>query len=179
MSQSEIERRAGDTDAQIRVLREAHEILETLGDRFFFSTVSIWLANALIDSGADAAEIEDLCTAARERTIEGDLANFIGLDWADARVYAAEGLLDDAEATARRALARADETDHFLMRARSRVVLAEVLHRAGRTGRRGVTRVRRRFDPRGEGRRVGCRVVARAHRRDRHLHPVIAVGGRC
>ena len=132
MSQSEIERRAGDTDAQIRALREAHQILETLGDRFFFSTVSIWLANALIDSGADVAEIEDLCTAARERTIEGDLANFIGLDWADARTYAAEGLLDDAEATARRALARADETDHFLMRARSRVVLAEVVHQAGR-----------------------------------------------
>ena len=178
MSQSEIERRAGDTDAQIRALREAHQILETLGDRFFFSTAS-WLANALIDSGADVAEIEDLCTAARERTIEGDLANFIGLDWADARMYAAEGLLDDAEATARRALARADETDHFLMRARSRVVLAEVVHQAGREdiaaslASDALLIHEAKEDVSGAARwRVHIAEIG-------VLHPVIVVGGRC
>jgi hypothetical protein len=132
LSQSEIERRAGDTEAQIRVLREAYEILEQLGDRFFFPTVSIWLANALLDARADVAEIESLCRVARERTIEGDLANFIGLGWADARLLAASGDLDAAETAARQALVQSDETDHFLMRARSRVVLAEVLHHAGR-----------------------------------------------
>jgi tetratricopeptide (TPR) repeat protein len=134
MSQSEIERRAGDSEAQIRTLREAHETLERLGDRFFFSTVAIWLANALIDSGSDLAEIESLCAAARERTIAGDLANFIGLGWADARILAATGDLAAAETAARETLARADETDHFLMRARSRIVLTEVLHRARRDG---------------------------------------------
>jgi class 3 adenylate cyclase/tetratricopeptide (TPR) repeat protein len=133
VSQSEIERRAGDVDAQVRVLREAHELLASLGDRFFFATTTIWLANALLDQDGDMADIETLCAIGRERTIVGDLANVIGLGWAEARILALQGRLEAAENVARRTLVRVDETDHFLMRARSRVVLAEILERTGRS----------------------------------------------
>jgi tetratricopeptide (TPR) repeat protein len=132
MSQSEIERRAGDGDAQVRVLRAAHDELERLGDRFFFGTVALSLAGALVDHGGDEKEIEALCSAARERTIPGDLANYIWLDWVESRLLAIRGRLDEAEARARHGLEASEETDHFLMRARSRLALAEVLHRAGR-----------------------------------------------
>ena len=131
MSQSEIERRAGDVEAQVRVLRRAHEELERLGDRFFFGTVALSLAGALVDHSGDEKEIDALCAVARERTIPGDLANFIWLDWVESRLLAMRGRLDEAEARARHALESSEETDHFLMRARSRLALAEVLHRAG------------------------------------------------
>jgi tetratricopeptide (TPR) repeat protein len=133
LSESEIERRAGDAERQVAVLREAHDELERLGDRFFFATVALSLAGALVDYGGDEEEIEALCVAARERTIAGDLANFIFLDWAESHLLSAGGRLDEAEEHARHALEVSDETDLFLARARSRAVLAEVLHRAGRS----------------------------------------------
>jgi class 3 adenylate cyclase/tetratricopeptide (TPR) repeat protein len=131
MSQSELERRAGNGDAQVRVLRDAFELLAGLGDRFFFPTTTIWLANALLDQNGDVAEVEELCAIARERTIAGDLANFIGLGWAEARLLAGQDRLEEAESVALRTVERVDETDHFLMVGRSRVVLAEILQRAG------------------------------------------------
>jgi class 3 adenylate cyclase/tetratricopeptide (TPR) repeat protein len=131
MSQSEIERRAGDVEGQVHVLRRALEELERLGDRFFFATVALSLAGALVDHRGDEKEIEALCAVARERTIPGDLANFIWLDWVESRLLAMRGRLDEAEARARHALESSEETDHFLMRARSRLALAEILHRAG------------------------------------------------
>jgi class 3 adenylate cyclase/tetratricopeptide (TPR) repeat protein len=137
MGQSELERRAGDVDAQVRILREAYELLAGLGDRFFFPTTTIWLANALLDQDGDVAEVEALCAVARERTIAGDLANFIGLGWAEARLLARQDRVEEAEGMARRTVERVDATDHFLMVGRSRVVLAEILQHAGRFGEAG------------------------------------------
>jgi hypothetical protein len=98
-----------------------------------FSTVAVFLAGALIDHPAgDEAEIEEICAAARERSIAGDLANFIALDALEARLLARRGQFSEAEALARRAVESADGTDHFIMRARSRLGLAEVLCAAGR-----------------------------------------------
>ena len=133
MGRSEIEFRAGDPEARVRVLREGFEVLDALGDRFFFPTVAAWLAAALIDTlSPDDAEIASLCDLVRKRSIPGDLANFVALDWIEARLLARAGRPAQAEALARRALESADGTDHFQLRARSRLALAEVLVRAGR-----------------------------------------------
>jgi class 3 adenylate cyclase/tetratricopeptide (TPR) repeat protein len=132
MSRSQIEQRAGEEAARIGILREGYEALRDIGDRFFFSTVALMLAAALADQFAtDDDEIDDLCAVARERTIAGDLANFIALDYVEAQVLARGGRLADAEVTARRSVETADGTDHFSMRSRSRLSLAEVLVRAG------------------------------------------------
>ena len=106
---------------------------QELGDRFFFPTVAMFLAVALIDHPAgDEAEIGDICAVARERSIAGDLANFVSLDAVEARLLVRRGRLSEAEALARRAVEAADRTDHFMMRARSRLALADVLQRARR-----------------------------------------------
>jgi class 3 adenylate cyclase/tetratricopeptide (TPR) repeat protein len=134
MAGSEIELRAGQGEARIRVLRDGYEILAELGDRFYFPTVAVWLAAALADRlSGDETEIEALCAVARERSIAGDMANFIGLDFVEARLLARKGRFAEAESLARRAVAAADETDHFQLLARSRLALAEVLSRAGRS----------------------------------------------
>ena len=141
MPQSEIELRAGDPDARIRVLRDGYSTLAELGDRSYFPTVAVWLATALADRFADdAAEIEALCAVARERSIAGDRANFVALDWLDARLLARRAQFGEAEELAHRAVRRADETDHFQLRARSRLALAEVLARAGRAEEAAVQR---------------------------------------
>ena len=132
MSESAIERRAGDADAEERVLREGYATLTALSDRFFLPTVASYLAGAIANrtEGPDA-EIEELCTVIRERTIAGDVVNFIVVDAVEARMEARRGRFDDALALARRSVAAADETDFYDLRGNSRLALAEVLSRKG------------------------------------------------
>jgi tetratricopeptide (TPR) repeat protein len=132
MSAAWIERRAGDGEAEERLLREGCEALSALSDRYYLPTVAIYLADAVANRSADAdPEVDVLCAVARERTISGDLVNFVGLDWTEARMLARRGRFDEAVALARRGLESADTTDLFDLRSKARLALAEVLSRAG------------------------------------------------
>jgi tetratricopeptide (TPR) repeat protein len=132
MNASAIERRAGDPEAEERVLREGYEALAALSDRYYLPTVALYLADVIANRTTEAdPEVDDLCEVARERTISGDLANFLGLDMLEARMLARRDDLDGAMAVARRALGTVDEMDFFDLRARARLVLAEVLARSG------------------------------------------------
>jgi hypothetical protein len=131
MSLSFIERRAGDQEAEVRVLREGYEQLRALDDRYFLPTVAVYLADALANREDDhEAEIEELCAVVRERSISGDLVNFVGLDVVEARMLARGGKIGDALRLAVRGLDSADTTDMYDLRAKARLGLAEVCARA-------------------------------------------------
>ncbi|HEU5491782.1 MAG TPA: adenylate/guanylate cyclase domain-containing protein [Gaiellaceae bacterium] len=138
MAQSEIEWRAGDLEAQERVLREAVEILDRLQDQFFYSTVSLRLADCLLlRRRADDPEVAAITAAARERTLPGDLVNFLYLDSIEARRLAHEGSADEAVDLARRAAENAETTDNFDVRSHVWSALAETLHVVGEASEAG------------------------------------------
>jgi hypothetical protein len=114
MSESEIEWRAGEHVAQERLLRDAVPTLDELGDQFFFSTVALRLADCLLERRSpDDEEIAHLLEAARERSLAGDLVNFVYLDGIEARRLAHAGSTSEASRLARRCAETADTTDNF------------------------------------------------------------------
>jgi tetratricopeptide (TPR) repeat protein len=143
MGAAEIEWRAGDYDEQERILRDAVETLEGFGDQFFFSTVALRLVDCLLQTRSpDDEEIARLVTVARERTLAGDLVNFVYLDGIEARRLAHAGSVADAKALAHKAAETADTTDNFDVRSHAWQSLAETLMLAAEPeeARRAATR---------------------------------------
>jgi class 3 adenylate cyclase len=139
MGAGEIEWRAGDFGAQERLLRWGVELLGGLRDQFFYSTVALRLADCLLQTRPpDDEEITALCTAARERTLEGDLVNFVYLDGIEARRLAHAGSTVEAVDLARKAAETADTTDNFDVRSHAWYALAETLVLAGELDEAGV-----------------------------------------
>jgi len=91
MGEAEVEFRAGDFEAEETVLREGLEVLEKIGDRAFYPTVALFLAECLYRGGAEDAEIEELCDKARETTAADDLANLVWLDMIGGLLHARRG----------------------------------------------------------------------------------------
>lgn len=132
MGAAEIEWRAGDIAAQERVLREGVETLDALGDRFFYPTVALRLADCLVQTREpDDAEVVELCARARERSLPSDLVNFIYLDALEGRRLAYEGSHAAGVEQARRAIETVETTDNFDVRSTVWASLAETLLQAG------------------------------------------------
>ena len=129
---AEIAFRAGDLDREEALLRDSLEILEEIGERGFYSTQALMLAECLYRAGADDREIEELCAKARETTAAEDLMNFLWLDMVGGLLHARRGEYEQAEERSRRAVALAEKADHHLARSYSRAYLAEVLALSGR-----------------------------------------------
>jgi tetratricopeptide (TPR) repeat protein len=134
LSEAEVEFRGGDLVAEERALREGHELLERIGDRSYFPTVALALAECLYRRGAEDAEIEALCIQAREATGAADLVNFFWLDLIAGLLHARRGEHEEAEECSRRAVALAETTDFYPARSYSGAYLAETLALAGRSG---------------------------------------------
>ena len=132
MSESEIEWRAGDLDAQERSLRASVEVLDKLSDQFFFSTVALCLVNALLlRRPPDDEEVAALCAVARERTLPGDLVNFVYLDGIEGRRLVHAGTAEKGIRLSQQAAETADTTDNFDVRSHAWYTLAETLVLAG------------------------------------------------
>ena len=132
MSESEIEWRAGDLDAQERSLRASVEVLDKLNDQFFFSTVALCLVNGLLlRRRPDDEEVAALCAEARERTLAGDLVNFVYLDGIEGRRLVHSGSAEEGVRLGRQAAETADTTDNFDVRSHAWHALAETLVLAG------------------------------------------------
>jgi class 3 adenylate cyclase/tetratricopeptide (TPR) repeat protein len=128
MSASEIEWRAGDLDAQERLLREGAETLDALGDRFFFPTVVLRLADCLLQTRLpDDTEVAELCARARNRSLPGDLINFLYLGALDGHRLAYEGSGEAGVELVRRSLEIAETTDNFDVRSTAWASLAQTL----------------------------------------------------
>ncbi len=126
MSESEIEWRAGDLDAQERSLRASVDVLDKLNDLFFFSTVALCLVNGLLlRRPPDDEEVAALCAVARERMLAGDLVNFVYLDGIEGRRLAHAGSAEEGILLSRQAAETADTTDNFDVRSHAWSALAE------------------------------------------------------
>jgi hypothetical protein len=79
----------------------------------------------------DDEEVVSLCTVARERSLAGDLVNFLYLDLLEARRLAHQGSSAEGTALARKTVEVADTTDNYDMRSHGWASLAEALHTAG------------------------------------------------
>jgi tetratricopeptide (TPR) repeat protein len=132
MSESEIEWRADDYTAQERLLRESFETLDRLGDQFFFSTVALRLADCLLQTRPpDDEEVARLVEVARDRTLAGDLVNFVYLDGIEARRLAHSGSSAEGIRIGRKAAETADTTDNFDVRSHAWYALADTAVLAG------------------------------------------------
>ena len=133
LSEAEVEFRGGDFAAEERVLREGHELLKRIGDRSYFPTVVLTLAECLYRRGAEDAEIEALCDQAREATGAADLVNFVWLDMIGGLLHARRREHEEADECSRRAVALAETTDFYPARSYSWAYLAETLVLSGRS----------------------------------------------
>jgi tetratricopeptide (TPR) repeat protein len=133
LGESEVEFRAGDFRAEERVLREGIEILERIGERGYYPTVVVCLAECLYRAGAASAEIEELCDKARDSSGGDDLVNFVWLDMLGGLLHARRGEHEQAEQCARQALTLAESTDFYFARAATRTYFAEILVQMGRS----------------------------------------------
>jgi class 3 adenylate cyclase/tetratricopeptide (TPR) repeat protein len=129
---AEIAFRAGDLHSEEMLLRDSLKILEEIGERGFYSTQALMLAECLYRAGADDREIEELCAKARETTAAEDLVNFVWLDMVGGLLHARRGEYEQAEERSRRAVALTETTDFHVARSYSRAYLAEVLAMSGR-----------------------------------------------
>jgi hypothetical protein len=79
----------------------------------------------------DNEEVTALCTVARERTLAGDLVNFVYLDGIEGRRLAHAGFAEEGVRLSRQAAETADTTDNFDVLSHAWHSLAETLVLAG------------------------------------------------
>ena len=130
---AEIAFRAGDLHGEEAVLRDSLEILEGIGDRGFYSTQALWLAECLYRAGAE--DTRDRGAGARRRarrpppTISSTSS---GSTWSAGCSTHGAASHEQAEQCSRRAVALAETGDFHNARSFSRAYLAEVLALSGR-----------------------------------------------
>jgi class 3 adenylate cyclase/tetratricopeptide (TPR) repeat protein len=124
--------RAGRPQDAEEAARAGVDQLEALGETGYASTMAGLLAEALYELGR-TEEAEQWAERVRELAAEDDFEPQVRWRTIEARVLAARGNLDEAEALAREALAIAAASDWQRIHAAALVALAAVLELAGRT----------------------------------------------
>ena len=114
-----------------RVLREALDLLEGMGEKGYFSTIAYYLAEALLGQGRPA-EAEELTRFSEATTAPDDIASLVGWRRTRALALAARGAFDEAETLARESIDLARRSDSVMQLADVALALAMVLERMGR-----------------------------------------------
>ncbi len=131
MGEAHIEWLAGDDAAAESVLREGIATLETIGERAFYPTAALQLATMLY-AQRRFDEVREWCDKARATTGDDDVTNFLDLDLLEGLLLAREGLFEDAEAAAGRAIQRLDGIEMNEIEAYAHAHLAELFALTGR-----------------------------------------------
>jgi DNA-binding SARP family transcriptional activator/tetratricopeptide (TPR) repeat protein len=128
-----IELLAGDLAAAERAFRSTCQALEQVGDHAHLATAAAELADVLCaDPRFD--EAEEWCQLASRLAASDDVLTHILWRATRARLLARKGELDDAEALAREAMRRAEESDGLNRRAKVLLDLSEILRLADKSG---------------------------------------------
>jgi predicted negative regulator of RcsB-dependent stress response len=130
MGRAHIEVVAGDLDAAERLLRDGLEELDRLGDRAYYATVGLVLADVLRRRG-EYDEAATWCRIARETTGSDDVVNILAVDALEGYLLARSGDVEDGERLIRRAVELAATVDFFWIRALVFRLLGETLALAG------------------------------------------------
>jgi len=126
-----VELLADDPVAAERRMRFGYDILESIGETGFLSTLAGHLAEALYQQGR-YEEAEEAAREANELAAPEDVETHRLWKAVEAKVLARRGELEEAVRLGREAVALSDQTDSFA-RGDTRLALAEVLSIAGRT----------------------------------------------
>ena len=125
-----VEMLAGDVAAAERELRDAHGVLESLGDRYYLSTVAAALAVVLVEAGR-LDEADAFADEAARLADDDDVQSQTLWRRARARSDAARGQFEEAVRSAREAVRLSGSTQDVLMHAEALRDLANVLRTAG------------------------------------------------
>ncbi|HEX9416909.1 MAG TPA: adenylate/guanylate cyclase domain-containing protein [Gaiellaceae bacterium] len=131
MMGSELELLAGDPVASEAQAREGYEILESMGEKGYLSTIAGHLAEALYEQGR-YDEAEEAALSANALGSPEDVETHRRWKAVEAKILARRGDFEEAAQLGREAVSLADQTDSY-SRADSRLNLAEVLMIAGRS----------------------------------------------
>jgi tetratricopeptide (TPR) repeat protein len=127
-----VERYAGNLEAAETALRNAHEILERLGEQGWRASVAAHLGGVLVEKDR-LEEAEHFLRVSEEVAASDDVDAQISLCQARTQLLAKRGQYGEAEQLAREGLTILEGTDDFTVRARLWIKLADVLRSAGRT----------------------------------------------
>ena len=127
-----IEMLAGDSAAAEASLRLGFDALTEMGEQAFLSTTAAFLARAVFEQDR-VDEAEELAQLSARLAATGDLLTQVLWRGVQARVLAARGQLEDAEALAREAVSLAEQTDFVVYRGDALVDLAHILRDSGLT----------------------------------------------
>ena len=122
---------AGDLVAAERELRRDLDALESMGERYFRSTVAAMLAGVLVDLDR-TDEADAMCSLAEELTEEDDVNSEVLWRSARARLLSVAGSTDAALEQAQRAVTLAAETVDIDLQGDTHATMAEILQAAGR-----------------------------------------------
>ncbi len=131
LGEANIEWRAGDLVAAERILRAGLEILEPLGDRNYYPTLALWLADLLYEEGR-YVEVREWLDRTWAMTDPDDLVNFIVGNAIEGCLLARERRFEEAEVRSRHAVELTEGIDFREALPISRRYLAEMLALAGR-----------------------------------------------
>jgi hypothetical protein len=131
MTSVSIEVRAGDLEAAERASRAGIEELDRLGDRAFYATAVLGLAEILLRQERDE-EAEGQVRVVRETSSPDDVTNITGADAVEGVLLARRGELAKGERLARAAADLIETTDFYDARGMVHEFLAQTLALAGK-----------------------------------------------
>jgi class 3 adenylate cyclase/tetratricopeptide (TPR) repeat protein len=123
----------GDFERAERIFRRGYELLERLGEHSWLSTTAALLARAVYAQGR-LDEAYDLTVASEQSTAQDDVGTHVIWRGTRAKVLAARGDTEAAEACAREAVRWARRTDFPTFQAEALADLGETLRLTGRDG---------------------------------------------
>jgi len=126
MTTREIHLLAGDTDGAERELRWGYDTLDQIGEKAARSTLAADLAEALYRQ-ARYEEAEQVVQTSLEEASPDDVASQVMGRTVRAKLLGVKGMHDEAEQTAREAVALAEQTDDLFTLGQANMALAEVL----------------------------------------------------
>ena len=131
IAESELAYERGDLVQAELTLRDGLDLLERIGDQFYYPTLAAVLAHVLVNQQR-FDEVPGWLDRARATTGPDDIVNFIFIDGMEGAALAHAGKLNEAEAAGRRSVELADTTDYTYARPFAHSYFAETLALAGK-----------------------------------------------
>jgi tetratricopeptide (TPR) repeat protein len=132
LSEAELELELGDLERAESILLDGLDLLERIGDRNYYPTLAVMLAEVLLHQHR-LGEVSEWLDRSRATTGADDVVNFLLVDALEGTVLAHEGRHEEGEASGRRAVELADTTDYVYARPAAHSYLAETLALGGKT----------------------------------------------
>jgi len=131
MAEAELELELGDLERAESSLLDGLGLLERIGDRGYYPTLAVMLAEVLL-SQQRLEEVSEWLDRSRETTGSDDVVNFVLIGALEGTVLAHEGRHEEAEVSGRKAVQLADTTDYVYARPVAHAYFAEMLVLSGK-----------------------------------------------